>query len=220
MTTEDLRAHFAPFAATTDYPACLFWKELLVAFPDAKLVHSTRSPESWATSVLETIFTMQVRCYRAHWGLSLSPSDILPACALSLQPDNLACPIGTRLLHTLFPFKVGRPFAAMVGSVIAAHTKSDYSHAGLQKTFKEWEAFILAAAPKGRVLVFEAKQGWEPLCKFLGVPVPAEPFPRVNDTAEMKRITFAINTLGWVVAAMYVAGAAWLAGKLAPVLLG
>ena len=87
MTTEELRAHFDGYAATTDYPACLFWKELLVAFPDAKLVHSTRSPESWATSVLETIFTMQVRCYRARRRLSRhnAQSDVLSACA-SLLP--------------------------------------------------------------------------------------------------------------------------------------
>jgi hypothetical protein len=32
--------------------------------------------------------------------------------------------------------------------------------------------------------VFDVKEGWEPLCAFLGVPVPEqEPFPRVNDTA-------------------------------------
>ena len=35
-----------------------------------------------------------------------------------------------------------------------------------------------------RVLVVDVKQGWEPLCAFLGVPVPEdEPFPHVNDTA-------------------------------------
>jgi hypothetical protein len=34
-----------------------------------------------------------------------------------------------------------------------------------------------------RLLVFDVKQGWEPLCAFLGVPVPEdEPFPHVNDT--------------------------------------
>lgn len=32
-----------------------------------------------------------------------------------------------------------------------------------------------------RLLVFEVKQGWEPLCRFLNVPVPATPFPRVNE---------------------------------------
>ncbi|HLX36181.1 MAG TPA: sulfotransferase [Candidatus Binataceae bacterium] len=34
-----------------------------------------------------------------------------------------------------------------------------------------------------RLLVFEARQGWEPLCKFLEVPVPSEPFPRLNEKA-------------------------------------
>ena len=35
-----------------------------------------------------------------------------------------------------------------------------------------------------RLLVFEVKEGWEPLCAFLDVPVPKdEPFPRVNDRA-------------------------------------
>jgi hypothetical protein len=38
--------------------------------------------------------------------------------------------------------------------------------------------------PANRLLVFEAAQGWEPLCEFLGCPVPDEPYPRVNSTEE------------------------------------
>ena len=34
-----------------------------------------------------------------------------------------------------------------------------------------------------RLLVFNVREGWEPLCRFLEVPVPDEPFPRLNDTA-------------------------------------
>jgi hypothetical protein len=30
---------------------------------------------------------------------------------------------------------------------------------------------------------FEVTQGWAPLCAFLGVPVPDEPFPWENDSA-------------------------------------
>lgn len=38
--------------------------------------------------------------------------------------------------------------------------------------------------PPDRLLVFDVKEGWEPLCAFLGVPVPqGEEFPRLNDTA-------------------------------------
>ena len=35
--------------------------------------------------------------------------------------------------------------------------------------------------PSSRLLVFDVKEGWEPLCAFLGVSVPDSPFPRVNE---------------------------------------
>ena len=38
--------------------------------------------------------------------------------------------------------------------------------------------------PAGRLLVFEVAQGWDPLCRFLGVPVPASDFPRSNHRDE------------------------------------
>ena len=40
--------------------------------------------------------------------------------------------------------------------------------------------------PADRLLVFEASQGWAPLCEFLEVPVPAEAFPRVNSTEDFQ----------------------------------
>ena len=40
--------------------------------------------------------------------------------------------------------------------------------------------------PKDRLLVFDVKEGWNPLCKFLEVPVPNAPFPWENDTAELR----------------------------------
>ncbi|MFG0257647.1 MAG: sulfotransferase family protein [Phycisphaerales bacterium JB043] len=39
-----------------------------------------------------------------------------------------------------------------------------------------------------RLLVYEVRQGWKPLCDFLGVPVPDEPFPRVNSREETKQM--------------------------------
>jgi hypothetical protein len=42
--------------------------------------------------------------------------------------------------------------------------------------------------PPERLLVYQVKDGWEPLCAFLGVPVPEKrPFPRVNDRVSMQR---------------------------------
>ncbi|MEN3951732.1 sulfotransferase family protein [Iodidimonas sp. SYSU 1G8] len=41
--------------------------------------------------------------------------------------------------------------------------------------------------PADRLLVFQASDGWEPLCRFLGVPVPAAPYPKVNTTEEFQQ---------------------------------
>ena len=41
--------------------------------------------------------------------------------------------------------------------------------------------------PEERLLVYEVKEGWGPLCEFLGVEEPDKPFPRLNDAAEMRR---------------------------------
>ena len=51
--------------------------------------------------------------------------------------------------------------------------------------YNDWVQHVKDTVPKERLLVFEVKEGWEPLCKFLEVPEPNEPFPRVNDTPSM-----------------------------------
>jgi len=53
--------------------------------------------------------------------------------------------------------------------------------ADLEKAFNAHNQAVRAAVPAASLLVFEVKQGWEPLCKFLGVPVPATPFPKTNN---------------------------------------
>jgi hypothetical protein len=47
---------FKGYAAAVDIPASLFWRELMVAFPDAPILLSLRDPESWWESVHATIF--------------------------------------------------------------------------------------------------------------------------------------------------------------------
>ena len=43
---------------------------------------------------------------------------------------------------------------------------------------------VKATIPTDQLLVYEVRQGWGPLCEFLNVPAPDEPFPRTNDRAE------------------------------------
>ncbi len=46
--------------------------------------------------------------------------------------------------------------------------------------------YVKRQVPSDRLLVFEASQGWEPLCTFLECPVPDEPYPRVNTTEQFQ----------------------------------
>lgn len=48
---------------------------------------------------------------------------------------------------------------------------------------KTHNAHVRKVVPKDRLLEMEISDGWEPLCKFLGKPIPDEPFPRSNDAA-------------------------------------
>ncbi|MBU6268179.1 MAG: hypothetical protein KGN34_11605 [Sphingomonadales bacterium] len=52
--------------------------------------------------------------------------------------------------------------------------------------FDRWRADVIAGLPPERLLVHRSADGWEPLCAFLGVPVPAEPYPRVNSKEDMR----------------------------------
>jgi hypothetical protein len=49
------------------------------------------------------------------------------------------------------------------------------------KVFNEHNEAVRREIPADRLLVFDVREGWEPLCAFLGVPVPDEPFPHAND---------------------------------------
>ena len=54
--------------------------------------------------------------------------------------------------------------------------------------FKAHNEAVRAELPPERLLVFEASQGWQPLCEFLDVPVPDEAYPRVNTTEQFAEL--------------------------------
>jgi Sulfotransferase domain len=52
--------------------------------------------------------------------------------------------------------------------------------------FKRHTDEVLATIPRDRLLVYQVSEGWEPLCRFLGIPVPNTPFPSENSREEFK----------------------------------
>lgn len=79
------------------------------------------------------------------------------------------------------------PFAPVIKSVVHRFFDGElHDRDHLIAKFNEHNEAVKKAIPKDRLLVFEAKEGWGPLCAFLGKPVPSEPYPRVNSKEEMR----------------------------------
>ncbi|EER44874.1 conserved hypothetical protein [Histoplasma capsulatum H143] len=113
------------YDACLDMPCCLFWKELHQAYPDAKIILTNRSVDSWMDSMHKTIFP-----YIQRWHTQ----------ALKFLDSDMTRPI----------------------AYIDHYEK------------------VRSTIPKDQLLDFNFGDGWEPLCEFLGVPVPDGSFPKTN----------------------------------------
>jgi sulfotransferase family protein len=67
------------------------------------------------------------------------------------------------------------------------------SAAAMERYNKEIRRFV----PQDRLLVWSPADGWEPLCEFVGAPVPPMPLPRANDAR-----TFADRTIAMCMASL------------------
>ena len=134
------------YASSCDWPACSFYKSLMQANPDAKVLHTVRDPEKWYESALATIYP------------------------LSSDPAALADPVRAAHFH-------------FVNQLIwDGHFKGRFADKAFAvEVFNQHTETVKRTVPAEKLLVFNVQEGWEPLCAFLGTPVPSDPFPRVND---------------------------------------
>jgi len=78
------------------------------------------------------------------------------------------------------------PFAEFFSIVSSSYQGRIHDRDFMVDYFRRHTEDVLTAVPRDRLLVYEAAQGWEPLCAFLGLPVPDAPFPRANTTDEFR----------------------------------
>jgi hypothetical protein len=84
----------------------------------------------------------------------------------------------------------GTPTGAMMkGVVFDAFGGRVTDRAFMTDWFTRRNQEVIDALPPERLLAFSAKDGWSPLCKFLGVSVPKESFPRVNSRDEISHVS-------------------------------
>jgi Sulfotransferase domain len=152
----DWRVLFAGYQSSMDWPGAAFWRELTRAFPDAKVILTERDPDGWYESVARTIYPM----FGSH-------TDPRAEHARAVVPGLDVMTAFTRRLIWDGPFFGGR--------------FEDRDHA--IAVFLAHNAAVRREVPSDRLLVCEPDVGWEPLCDFLGVEPPDEPYPHLNDPA-------------------------------------
>lgn len=68
----------------------------------------------------------------------------------------------------------------LIDGHIGSHTDAEVAKAG----YERHNAAVRATVPSQRLVEWNPKDGWAPLCAALGVPIPDEPFPVTNTTEE------------------------------------
>lgn len=147
--------------AVTDTPCVIFYKELLLAYPDAKVILTERDDaDQWYRSQMSTVIPYA--------------SQLLPQTWLE-KLKALFSPLDAKAIALLKIILEDTPaYAAMW------HDWHHGTETGKQ-VYLDHNAEIRRLVPKENLLVFNVKQGWGPLCDFLGQKVPDETFPRRND---------------------------------------
>jgi hypothetical protein len=166
----DWRPLLADYRAIVDWPGAYFWRELTAAHPEAKVILTVRDPDRWYASTLATIFTFSSRLRGG---------------------DPPSARVRQLLLRSVMPgMRKGLRF---IDDLVWQRTfdgrfrEREYA----LRVFNEHNQAVQETIPTDKLLVFDVKQGWEPLCQFLGVSVPVgEPFPHLNDASSMRMRTW------------------------------
>jgi hypothetical protein len=76
------------------------------------------------------------------------------------------------------------PMAEFFASFMKGFAERKNDRAFMTDYFRRHDEAVRRSVPPERLLVYQAGQGWEPLCRFLDVPVPEVPYPNENSRAE------------------------------------
>ncbi|KAJ6557687.1 P-loop containing nucleoside triphosphate hydrolase protein [Mycena capillaripes] len=155
-TREDWDRLLGHCQAVMDAPHYLFAKELMEAYPDAKVILTTRDPDSWWKSMSATVAVMyNSPLRRIHGWLDLGYAG---------KRNELMRAMSRALWGT-----------------------EDWVQEELCKArFTAHYEEVRKLTPKDKLLEMEVKEGWAPLCKFLGKEIPDVPFPKVNETKQFQ----------------------------------
>ncbi|USW54959.1 hypothetical protein Slin15195_G082780 [Septoria linicola] len=154
--------------AVTDIPCVIFYRELLAAYPDAKVILTVRdSPEQWMRSRWGTIVQFMIAME--------GPKDWVGKVLVKLfgPREDVRDGFARRLVSEYEMYDV---------------LMRDWRE-GTRESVEWYQRYVEEVkrlVPEEKLLVMNVKEGWSPLCRFLGKDVPPWDFPKVNSTEEFQ----------------------------------
>lgn len=146
---------FEGYQSSVDFPGSMHFDRMLERYPDAKIILTVRDRDLWYQSMSSTVFQFD------------------PGAKLKLR-ILLSLPFSKRARQV---FKVAQLGKGITSKYFEGKPEDkDY----VLKRFDDHVAHVKEIVPAENLLVYDIKEGWEPLCEFLGVPIPDQPFPHQN----------------------------------------
>ena len=165
----DFLSMYRDVDAVTDVPANIFYEEILKAFPDAKVILSERDSEDvWLASWIKQL-EQKLRMER-------EPLRVLLFALSSSYRKSWKTVLRSQQFVLGFP-----------------KVNVNESKFLLKKKYREYNERVKAVVPPDQLLVYNVKQGWEPICKFLGRDIPTCPFPHANTVGSTVKEIHAIQ---------------------------
>ncbi len=151
IVKDGLKEQLEGYVACTDSPTIHFVEELMEMYPNATVICTVRDADDWWRSMEPVI-------RNANMGF---------------------------LGFVFWPLPALRHWTTYAEAMGQGRYGELYNQEGnttcVRRTYDYHMEYLQRVVPKGKLHIVEVKDGWEPLCKALGKPIPDVPFPRIND---------------------------------------
>lgn len=155
-----IRKSMQGYRSLTDTPICYLVPETVAAYPNAKYILTVR-PDG-PKGWWASVWAASAWHWRTDWFRTLFRVLIFPVSFLRRTDDKVL------LIRELYLQRYG---------------------CWDERTYEKHNADVRRVVPKGQLLEFDVRQGWGPLCEFLGVDIPqGEEFPRLNEAESMQNL--------------------------------
>ena len=151
------------YQASVDFPCYPWYKEHMKKYPGVKVILTVRSFDDWYESVKSTIWVAGPQ------------TPIEKIKMMSKLPFNARLRKKLKCIKFVKNYLWERQFEGRF-------LDKDFVQTVWEKHLAEVKAYV----PKEQLLVYDVREGWGPLCKFLGVPEPKEPLPHLNKKENFK----------------------------------